>query len=84
MGIDDYFKKIDEMTSEHFNFSLTDIPIPETELFPLDDIKVGDGLLIGSIEALKSPYLVQGSIDSFLGSAPDGYFITGFWGAWPK
>src|SRR5690606_25955874 len=78
--IDNYYNRIDEMTSKHFNFSLSDIPIPETELFPLDDIKVGDGLLIGSKEALKSPYLVQGGINSFLISEIDEYFITGFWG----
>lgn len=72
----DYFKKIDNITSKYFGVSLSDIPIP-SKVFPING---KDRFLIGSKEALKEQYLVQGQIYKFLEYAPDGYFLTGFWG----
>lgn len=76
MEIADEYSKLDELTSEKFNLSLSDIPVPSTELYPIKR----PGLLIGSKEALEYQYLVQGDIRVFLSHAPEGYFMVGFWG----
>lgn len=74
--LDDYIK-IDELTLKKFNFSLSDIPISQTELYT---IKRRNGLLIGSIDLLNHQYLIQADIKDFLKHAPEGYFLIGFWG----
>ena len=53
----------------------SEIPIPKFNLYQLQF-----DYLIGSKEALKETYLVQGAIDEFFINAPEGYFLMGFWG----
>jgi len=75
----DSFKKIGELVQEYFKISLNNIPIPDTELINIEPDR-GDGLLVGSKEALEHQYLVQGDMRPFLDKAPDGYFLVGFLG----
>jgi hypothetical protein len=46
----------------------------------LDDLPIDESLLIGSPEAKKRPYLVEGDKREFISSCPIGYFLIGFWG----
>jgi hypothetical protein len=61
------------------------IPIPEeilnnVKLVPLDGKDETDSLLWGTESTLNNMYLIQGLINSFLTSCPEGYYLVGFWG----
>lgn len=75
----DYLNKIGELIFKNFDISLSDIPLPK-DLVPIDDNMRGDGLLVGSKEALKYQNIVQGDITNFFSNTPAGYFLIGFWG----
>lgn len=73
----DYFKKIEDLVLENFKISLSEIPMPpRSEIFLIPS----DGLLLGSKKALEGQYLAEGDIYGFFDSAPEGYFLMGFWG----
>lgn len=54
--------------------------LPDIELLPCFDKKAEDALLFGTAAACKKPFLMQGQIGEFLESAPNGYYLIGFWG----
>jgi len=59
-------------------------PIPQSmlrgkKLVPLYE-KPGECLLFGSLVAVQNSYLVQGYINNFIESGPEGYYVLGFWG----
>lgn len=72
-------EELNKYIKKNFNFSLNDIPIPKTKLYPIST-KQG-GLLIGTRNAVKHPYLT-GGIDCFSNRnwKHSPYFLIGFWG----
>ena len=46
----------------------------------MDSLAIDKSLLVGSEQASKNPMLIQGDISEFLKSAPEGYFLSGYWG----
>ena len=69
------FNKTKENIQNVSGIVFSNISIPKFNLYqiPID-------YLIGSKEALKDQYLVQGSIDHFFEDLHGQYFLMGFWG----
>ena len=66
-------EKLQQAFQKCFGFP---IPYPEQQLQAIE----GRPLLFGSPIALEKQFLIQGHIDEFLESCPEGYFLIGFWG----
>lgn len=69
------FNKIKETIYNSFHLSLSQIRLPEMNLFEIPNM-----LLIGSKEALTYQYLAQGDINKFFENQFEDYFLMGFWG----
>jgi hypothetical protein len=72
--------KLIETFKKSFGTSIPRIMLPKEEIFPLDNKNSEEAFLFGSKIARKEQFLIQGSIGSFIKSAPKGYFLIGFWG----
>jgi hypothetical protein len=75
-------KKLEEIFMNSFGFSIGEELLPEDvaeSLVPLGG-KAEESLLFGSPSASQKRYLVQADIREFIDTAPEGYFLIGFWG----
>jgi hypothetical protein len=61
---------------EAFKIPFSTLVLPGVRLVRVE----GAEFLFGSESAAAAPLLVQGAVFSFDQAAPDGYFLTGFWG----
>lgn len=68
-----YDLKLQQAFQKVFGFP---IPFSIQDLQPIE----GKTFLLGSPIALKKQFLLQGCINEFLESCPEGYFLLGFWG----
>lgn len=71
-------EKLEIAFKRSFGFSLPQYLLPQEKLIPIGDTE--ESLLFGSPSAVQRPYLIQGDINSFIDSGPEGYFLIGFWG----
>jgi hypothetical protein len=65
--------------SQTFGLSLDPLLDTDQELVSFGG-SADEALLFGSRIALQNPLLVQGHIQQFQTSTPQGYFLSGFWG----
>lgn len=72
-------KKLEEIFKESFGLPINQVIPLEKGMIAIDG-SPENALLFGSRIAAKEPFLVQGDINSFLISCPEGYFLVGFWG----
>jgi hypothetical protein len=72
--------KLQRAFEEAFGIPFSTCPLPECDLFPMGEDQIEDELLFGSEEALKTPILRAGDIDTFMVKCLPGFFMVGFWG----
>jgi hypothetical protein len=71
-------KNLEIAFKRKFGIPLPQYLLPRENLVPIGDPE--ESLLFGSPSAVQKPYLIQGDIKSFIDTAPEGYFLIGFWG----
>ena len=72
-------KKLKELCKNSFGIELEQLIPLQEDLIPFGK-NAEDAKLFGSRVAAKNPYLLQGNINRFIKSCPEGYFLVGFWG----
>jgi hypothetical protein len=70
-------KKLIETFEKYIGIPMPEIMLAQKDLVQIDGEKA---LLYASLIAKEQPALVQGAIREFIESAPEGYFLIGFWG----
>ena len=72
-------KNVIRLFEKYFEMPFPDEMLPDCEVFPFTT-DTESCYLFGSKNALKTPTLTQGDIDTFMNHAPNGYYMIGFWG----
>jgi len=72
-------KNLEAIFKKSFGLAINQVIPLEKDMIAIDG-SPENALLFGSHIAAKEPFLVQGVINSFLKSCPEGYFLVGFWG----
>jgi hypothetical protein len=73
-----FMQDLKAMFQQCFGIPLLPSMLPDNELLPL--LQGEGGLLYGSRQASQEQYVLQGHIAGFIESAPEGYFLIGFYG----
>ena len=72
-------KKLNELCINSFGIELEELIPLQEDLIPFGKNAEG-AKLFGSRVAAKQPLFLQGTINRFIQSCPEGYFLVGFWG----
>ena len=71
--------KLRDTFKKSFGIPIEQILPLEKNLIPIEG-NPEDALLFGSKTTAENPYFLDPSIEQFIESTPEGYFLVGFWG----